>query len=149
MRSTVTLLGWVALACYLLTVAVIVFWPVHVDAGEPSQVLQELLHTGYRSRFLPRWFGYAQVEWLSNVLMFVPGGLLFTLLLRPKRSWLVPLGGLGATLFIETIQHFMPGRTSSLLDVLSNSLGCATGWVLGLVVLRVVLKPTQTLKESA
>ena len=61
----------------------------------------------------------------------------------------VPLGGLGATLFIETIQHFMPGRTSSLLDVLANSLGCAIGWVLGLVVLRVVLKPTQTLKESA
>ncbi len=148
MRSPFTQLGWAALACYLLTIAVIVFWPVHVDAGEPGHVLQELLHTGYRSGLLPRWFGYAQVEWLSNVLIFVPGGLLFTLLLRPTRSWLVPLGGLGATLFIETTQHFMPGRTSSLLDVLANSLGCAIGWVVGLVVLHVVLKPTQTLKES-
>lgn len=145
MRQTFALLGWGALACYLIIVSLIVFWPVHVDAGEPSQVLQELLHTGYRSGFLPRWFGYNQVEWLSNVLMFVPGGLLFTLLLRPKRSWLVPLGGLSATLFIETIQHFMPGRTSSPLDVLANFLGCVIGWVLGLVVLRVVLKPTQTL----
>lgn len=140
MHRFLLLTGWSLAALYVLTVAFIVLWPSHVDAGESGELLRRLLDTGHGSGWLPTWLGYAQVEWLSNVVMFAPGGFLFTLLLRPKRSWLVPLGGLAATLSIETIQHFMPGRTSSALDVLANFLGCAIGWVLAVWVLRLTLK---------
>lgn len=126
--------GWALALLYVLAVSFIVFWPVHVDSGESGETLRRLLDAGYSAGWLPTWFSYNQVEWLSNVVMFMPGGFLAVLLLRPRRPWLVPLGGLTATLIIESVQMFMPGRTSSLLDVLANALGCVIGWVLGLLV---------------
>lgn len=133
---------------YVLAVSFIVFWPVHVDSGESGETLRRLLEAGYSAGWLPTWFGYAQVEWLSNVVMLMPGGFLFLLLLHPRRTWLVPLGGLAATLFIESVQHFMPGRTSSLLDVLANFLGCVIGWVLGLLVWRLTEKRNVKARKS-
>ncbi|WP_237233103.1 VanZ family protein [Rothia nasisuis] len=126
---------------YLLAVAFIVFWPSHVDAGASGQTLTRILAAGHRDGWLPAWFGYAQVEWLSNIAMFIPGGLLFTLLLRPVHLWLIPAGGLVATCAIEATQHFMPERTSSLADVLANFLGCVIGWVFALALLKTALKP--------
>lgn len=134
---------WGLVCLYVAAVAFIVFWPTHVDSGESGETLARILADGHARGWLPGWFGYGQVEWLSNVVMFVPGGLLFTWLLRPARTWLVPLGGLACTLAIETTQHFMPGRTSSPLDVLANTLGCAIGWVLALALVKVTEKPNQ------
>lgn len=131
-------LGWLLVGLYVAGVAFTVFWPVHVDSGDTGETLARLLAAAHAQGWLPTWFGYGQVEWLSNVVMFIPGGLLFTWLLRPIRPWLIPLGGLACTLTIESIQHFMPGRTSSPLDVLANFLGCVIGWVftLGLLKMR-------------
>lgn len=123
--------GWALALLYLLAVSFIVFWPTHVDSGDSGETLRRLLAAGHSSGWLPTWFGYAQVEWLSNVLMFMPGGFLALLLFQPRRWWPIPALGLAATLSIETIQHLMPGRTSSPLDVLANLLGCVIGWVLG------------------
>lgn len=145
-----------ALTClYLLAVAFIVLWPTHVDSGESGETLARILASGHASGWLPIWFGYGQVEWLSNVIMFMPGGAFFTWLatrpgaLRPARPWLIPAGGLAATCLIETIQHFMPGRTSSPLDVLANTLGCVIGWVFALVVLKLARKPKKSAKNTA
>lgn len=129
-------LGWALVGLYLAAVAFMVFWPVHVDSGDTGQTLARLLAHAHAQGWLHAWFGYGQVEWLSNVVMFIPGGLLFTWLLRPERLWLIPLGGLVSTLSIESIQHFMPGRTSSPLDVLANFLGCVIGWVFALGLLK-------------
>lgn len=133
-------IGWVVTFLYLLTVAFMVFWPVHIDSGQVGGVVQETVDTGHSQGWLPLWYGYSHVEWTSNLLMFLPGGFLFTLLLQPARPWLVPLGGLAATASIETIQLLMPGRTSSPLDILANALGCVIGWVLALGLLKIVGK---------
>ncbi|MDY3049652.1 MAG: VanZ family protein [Rothia sp. (in: high G+C Gram-positive bacteria)] len=136
-----SLLWWAVTGLYLLLVGLIVFWPQHVDAGQSGQTLARLLAQAHAAGYLPGWFGYGQVEWLSNLLMFIPGGFFFTYLLLPTYRWLVPLGGLAATCLIESVQHFMPGRTSSALDLLANSLGCVIGWVFALILLRIREKP--------
>ncbi len=133
-------LGWALTLIYLLLVAFMVFWPSHIDAGDSGDSLRAWLESGHAQGWLPAWFGYSQLEWVSNVIMFGPGGFLFTLLLQPARPWLVPLGGLAATCLIESIQFFMPGRTSSPLDILANALGCVIGWVLALGLLKIVGK---------
>lgn len=140
--------GWALALLYVLAVGFTVFWPVHVDSGDSGETLRRLLEAGHSAGWLPAWFGYAQVEWLSNVVMFMPGGLLAVLLLRPRSPWLVPLGGLAATLFIESVQHFIPGRTSSPLDVLANTLGCVIGWVLGLLVWCLAEKHNRKARQS-
>lgn len=127
---------WGITALYLVVLAFVTLWPVHVDDNAAGGFLHNLINRGHGEGWLPAWFTYELVEWLSNVVMFVPGGFLLGLLLTPPWRWFVPLMGLATTVAIESVQHFMPGRTSSALDVLANSWGALLGWFLALVVLR-------------
>lgn len=141
-------LGWLLTGLYLAAVAFMVFWPTHVDSGETGEIIGRLLAAGHTQGWLPTWFGYGHAEWLSNVVMFIPGGFLLTWLVRPGRTWLIPLGGLACTLTIESIQHFMPGRTSSPLDVVANFLGCVIGWVFFLGLLKIKAKRNKISEKS-
>lgn len=64
-----------------------------------------------------------------NVILFVPLGVLGRRSLRragvaPLSTLLVVVGGsLALSLTMETLQHFIPGRFSSLVDVLMNGGG--------------------------
>ena len=61
---------------------------------------------------------------IRNWILFVPGGLLATHLLGPRRA--VALG-LCFTAFIEVAQLGLPGRDSALQDLVFNALGAVTG----------------------
>lgn len=138
-------LGFVLLALYLVAVAFIVLWPSHVDDNAAGGSLHSLLAIGHSAGWLPAWFTYSSVEWLSNVVMFAPGGFLLVLLLPPRvRPWVPGIAFL-ATCTIESIQFFMPHRTSSVLDILANTLGGTLGWFCGLLLLYLVriLKNTE------
>lgn len=128
-------LGVVLTVIYMGIVAFMTLWPVHIDDNAAGGFLHDLIDKGHLKGWLPGWFTYNLVEWLSNVVMFMPGGFLLCLLLKsPARFW-VPLAGMCTSVGIETIQLFMPERTSSLLDILANSLGAFGGWLLGILVL--------------
>jgi hypothetical protein len=124
---------WAAALVYLGGVALVVLWPSPVDrpaAGDISAAFRWLHAHG-----LPRWLGYAQLEWTSNVAFFVPFGLLAVLLGFRLPS--AVLGGVAASVLAETSQAlFLPERTASLLDVLANGLGALVGSMLGIIVLR-------------
>ncbi len=128
----------VVLSLYCLLVAAVVLWPVHVDANAGGESLRLLLETGHAVGWLPAWFGYNQVEWLSNVVMFVPLGLLLTLLLPARRRFGAVAISVLATCAIETVQLMLPGRTSSLWDIFANSLGGLLGWGLGILLIHCV-----------
>ena len=112
------------LVAYVVTLALIAFWPTHVDrdAGPLLDAIE---------RIFP-WATYRRIEFAANVALFVPFGMLLTLLMR---SWPLALcSGVAASLAIEFVQEVaLPGRTASALDVLANSLGTAAG--IGLAVL--------------
>lgn len=130
--------GYLLLACYTLAVLVIVFWPAHVDDNAGGEFVRSIVHAGHVQGWIPLWFSYQSVEWLSNVLMFTPGGFLLTLLLSPSARRWVPLCALGGTVAIECTQLVMPGRTSSVWDVVANTLGGTLGWLCALAILWVV-----------
>ena len=73
------------------------------------------------------WVDYTVAEFSANVLMFVPMGLLFTLLLGRWRWWLAVAIGVVATLVIEFVQRFLPARVSDPRDLLANTLGTLIG----------------------
>jgi len=73
------------------------------------------------------WVDYVVAEFSANVLMFVPMGLLFTLLLGRWRWWLAVAIGVVATLVIEFSQLFLPARFSDPSDLLANTLGTLVG----------------------
>ncbi|MFW0154791.1 VanZ family protein [Rothia sp. P6271] len=121
---------------YLLVLGFIVLWPRHIDDNSGGLWLAEFLAHSHEAGWLPSWFTYSTVEWLSNVILFVPGGFLGTLLVRRRYRSYVPLVGFLVTCTIECIQLFLPQRTSSFLDILANTLGASLGWVFAVVTLK-------------
>jgi len=116
---------------YLALVGWVTLGPQPLD-GEGQALLWRAL------RFFARheqtsWLDYSTVEFASNVLMFVPIGLLFLLLLDLRRWWLAVLLGVALTCGIEFTQQFLPTRVADPRDLLSNSIGAAIGVLVGLV----------------
>lgn len=142
------LAGYMLLGVYIVTIGLVVFWPVHVDDNPSGELVKTFLRTGHNQGWLPLWFSYKTVEWLSNVLMFTPGGFLLTLLLRNRTRRWVPLLALATTACIEFTQLWMPGRTSSLWDIVANTLGGTLGWAAALAILWGIYR-SKKLKDSA
>jgi glycopeptide antibiotics resistance protein len=73
------------------------------------------------------------VDFFLNVIFFVPFGLLMRLFLEKytDRHFLslvvTVIAGLFLTITIETLQSFLPVRFTSILDILSNTLGTIAG----------------------
>lgn len=130
-------LGWALLLVYVALLSVVVFWPVHVDANVSGDFVQKFLHRGHQQGWLPSFITYQSVEWFSNVLMFIPGGFLLTLMVQKRWRRYVPWVAMLTTVVIETVQRGMPGRTSSLWDIVANSLGGTIGWASALLILQV------------
>jgi VanZ family protein len=70
---------------------------------------------------------------LLNVAVFVPFGLLAAFGTSRRRGAVAVVIGTAAllSLGIETLQHFVPWRYSSWIDVISNSAGAAIGALVG------------------
>lgn len=124
----------IATAVYLVAVAGITLDPAPGDpAGNP--LLRELLRAVSAVPALG-WVDYDVAEFSANVLLFVPMGVLFVLLLGAWRWWLAIAIGVVATLVIEFVQLFLPERVSDPRDLLANTLGTLLGVALVALVRR-------------
>src|SRR5215208_2686180 len=76
---------------------------------------------------------------VANILLFLPVGFFYRLATARRGAFLL---GAGLSLSIETIQLFIPARTSSVMDILANAIGAGLGAVLhDLVSTRLVITP--------
>ncbi len=125
---------WALLAAYVFylgCVGYLVFSPV---ATAPSTAIDKLM-------FWFRWMlgiegvTPSDLEFVLNVVMFVPLTLLGTFLVPRLRAWAWLVVGFAATCSIEYVQlRFLPERTGSTRDLVSNTLGAAVGLVLATLV---------------
>ncbi len=112
---------------YLLVVAFIVFWPVPVD--RPAQDTLPRLLESWHAAGVPLWVNYQLIELLANVIMFVPWGVLGTLLLARRWWWIVPFSGLLVSATVESAQYvFLPARYASTVDIVANTAGAVLGF---------------------
>ena len=117
--------GWVLLVLYGIVLAGVAFWPVPVDSGMDG-LLDSI------SEAVP-WLTYDLIEVAANVVLFIPLGILLTMMIHRHR-WLVVVISLGVTGSIEWLQaQFLDERTSSAQDVAANMLGAVIG--MGIVVI--------------
>lgn len=73
------------------------------------------------------------MEFLANILMFVPLGFGFALRLRKRKvaaALTTILLSLIVTISIEFLQIFLPSRTPSHIDIISNTMGGALGFAI-------------------
>ncbi|MGA1835705.1 VanZ family protein [Herbiconiux sp. 11R-BC] len=123
------------LIAYSLVVLLIVAWPTPVDAPSHSTLLA-LLRAVHKLHVL-MFINYAQVEFLANVAMFVPLGLLIGVLFGRHRWGFAVLICFGVSSLIETAQFFLlPGRYGTVDDVIANTLGALVGALLARAWLR-------------
>ena len=90
------------------------------------------------------FFGSGWIEFVANILMFVPLGLLLTLLLR--HHWYGVALALAVSVLAEVAQIVIPSRQPSLRDILANVLGAAIGAAIAWVI---VLRQRRAPKEAA
>jgi glycopeptide antibiotics resistance protein len=116
------------LAIYALFVACVVFSPRPVDHSSRGGLLR--LISALHDLGLPQAIGYAEIEFLANVAMFVPLGLLLGLTIGARWWWLALLICVAGSMSIETLQlAFLPGRFATFDDIMANSLGGAAGTI--------------------
>lgn len=127
---------WLFAAGYAAAIALILLvtlWPSPVDRPI-SPELHQAIDTAH-AQGMPEQVDYSLVEWLANIALFLPLGVMIGLTLR--RWWL--LSGVAAALalpvMVEVLQgSFLPERTSSGLDVLANAIGAIIAVALGALV---------------
>lgn len=119
----------ICLAAYATTVALVVLLPISY-----ATIVQAI--AGWLDTTLGvGGFGAGWIEFIANVVMFLPLGLLLTLLFR--RPWFGVLLALALSVAAELAQLVIPSRQPSLRDILANALGAALGAALAwLLVLR-------------
>ncbi|MDH6181678.1 glycopeptide antibiotics resistance protein [Microbacteriaceae bacterium SG_E_30_P1] len=121
----------IILVTYVAIVAVIVFWPTPVDRSFELPLLRVasfLRETGLV------WLAYDHVEFVGNIILFVPIGVLLTLVLPRAVHWIVPLAALSASAMVEVVQLLaLPDRFGGPVDVIANTAGATLGWLVALV----------------
>ena len=67
---------------------------------------------------------------IENIIMFIPWGILLTLLFRPfsRNGFLCVLSGFAASVALETVQYLTQRGFCQLDDVVMNTLGTLAGW---------------------
>jgi glycopeptide antibiotics resistance protein len=137
----------VATACYLVFVGWLTLGPQPLDSNGRG-LLHRLIRFISGDNTLD-WITFALVEFVANIVLFVPVGVLFVLLLGWRRWWAALLLGVGLTASIEFAQLFLPDRVADPRDLVSNSIGALIGVVLVLLVTawRAHRKPAATQPE--
>jgi glycopeptide antibiotics resistance protein len=116
-----------AAVVYVAVVAFIVFWP----AGEMPSSSVSLLYEWSQRLGAPAQLTEERIEFVCNVLLFVPMSLLGSLL-KPQWTWSAwVVVGYCATFTIELVQAFLlPGRSATMQDVVANTGGALIGAVI-------------------
>lgn len=79
------------------------------------------------------WGHIEYIDFILNILFFIPFGFLLRLFLEKYTNhyylsfFITIMTGLFLTITIETLQSFLPVRYTSIMDVLSNTLGTIIG----------------------
>ncbi|MCT9001931.1 VanZ family protein [Microbacterium memoriense] len=130
------------LLAYTLLLTGIAFWPVPVDQG--AGPLLRLI-----TRAIPA-LTYERIEFAANILLFVPLGLLLTLILVRNRWLVLPVAFL-ATVTIECVQALLlDARTPSVLDIVANTAGACIGILIAVFIdaLRASYRPRRLDEDS-
>jgi VanZ family protein len=129
-RSRASPVARAALLAYLLLIVYASWFPF---AGWRSSGLSPFAFINLQPQRY--WTGF---DVMVNIVGYMPLGVLMVLSLHPlvRRAWAVLVAAIGGILVsgtMEVVQNYLPSRVPSNLDLLTNSVGCLAGAVLGLL----------------
>lgn len=142
-RRRVTMVLFVG---YSLFVAVITLTPRMPGSGFVSRVVDRLLASlHFRGLFLS--VDFLTIEFIGNILMFVPLGIFTAMLISQRHWWVLLFTGTLMSGAIELSQMlFLPGRFPEVRDLISNSTGFLLG-AIGALLIRLLVAHRDGLVE--
>lgn len=116
----------VMLVPYAIAVALIVWLPA-TAASKVTGIAFRLARYVSEHSGISLTTSYAVFEFLANIALFVPLGLLLVAAWPRSNAWVVLLLGYSASATIELVQTMLPSRYPTLSDVVANTIGTAIG----------------------
>jgi glycopeptide antibiotics resistance protein len=114
------------LVVYSLIVFVITLTPQAPGAGFVSRIVYRFIASMNARGFA--WVDFLLIEFIGNILMFVPLGIFAALLISRKAWWTLLFMGSAFSGFIELFQAtFLPERYPEVRDLVSNTTGFLIG----------------------
>ena len=138
-----TALYRVLLAVYTVVVLLITWLPA-ADAENVTGIVATLADV-LVPLGVPFDVGYTVLEFVANIALFAPLGVLLSLAWSRLPWWAVTLVGAALSCVIELVQIALPTRFSTVSDVVANTLGTLIG-VLLVRVLRRMRAATRTVQ---
>lgn len=124
--STLEMLARTLLVPYALGVALIVWLPASI-ASRVTGIAFQIARFFSEHFDIPLTVTYAVFEFLANVALFVPFGLLLAAAWPRLSRWLIILLGYASSATIELVQTLLPSRYPTISDVIANTLGTVIG----------------------
>lgn len=116
------------LAPYAVALGLIVWLPA--DQAQPATgVVLTIAHAVSGLTGMDLTTSYAVLEFLANIVLFAPLGLLVAVAWPQSRAWRVILLGCAVSVLIEVVQTLLPSRVPTPADVAANTLGAGAGYL--------------------
>lgn len=136
---TLAVIARVLLVPYAIGLALIVWLPASI-AGRVTGIAFRIARYASENFGIALSTSYTVFEFLANIALFVPFGLLLAAAWPRTSPWMVILIGYAVSATIELVQTLLPSRYPTLSDVIANTLGTIIGCVAARLALR--LSPT-------
>ena len=136
---TLAVIARVLLVPYAIGLAAIVWLPASI-AGRVTGLAFRLARWVSVEFDIALSTSYTVFEFLANIALFVPFGLLLAAAWPRRSPWLIILIGYAASATIELVQTLLPSRYPTLSDVIANTLGT----IIGCLVARMLLQLSPT-----
>lgn len=91
---------------------------------------------------------YTALEFLANIALFIPFGLLLALAWSRLKTWHLTLLGLLTSGLIEFVQLFLPTRFSTVSDLVANTAGAVVGCLFVRIISRLASTPVRPARRS-
>lgn len=128
-KSGLTIAARVLLLPYLVALSLIVWLPAK-SASQVTGIAFAFARFVSDSTGLSLATSNSIFEFLANIALFVPFGLLLAVA-RPRMNlWWIVLLGFCISAIVELVQTMLPTRYATVSDVVANTLGAVAGGVL-------------------
>lgn len=116
----------VLLVPYTLGLALIVWLPGD-QAGRVTGIVGRIARSLAYRLDLSFATTYTVMEFLANIALFIPFGMLLAIGWRRLKTWHLGALGLVTSGLIEFVQLFLPSRFSTISDLIANTAGAFVG----------------------
>lgn len=124
--SMLALISRILLVPYAIALALVVWLPAE-QAGKVTGIVGRIARSLAYRFDVPFLYTYTVLEFLANIALFVPFGLLLALGWSRLKTWHLAVLGLVTSGVIEFVQLFLSTRFSTVSDLIANTAGAVVG----------------------